>query len=716
MHCWRIDTHVAARFFIFIASILLAFMISGAAQAARVLPKPVLGHGLALGDVDGDGLEDFVQFAKNRIFVFRTDSKKTGILHKYVDQTVRRIVLGDFATSGREHGRDQVCVWLGDNTIRCYASSDDNRDLWWWFSQPSFMGLYDDAIAGDFDGDGGDDILLHNRYTGAIKLYTRIDNRGVFVPMPDFHPGNLEHIDLKNKQLFAGEFGQASNRADLLVVDPSSGAISRYDSATDNQGKKTFWWAFHTRAEFVNEGEMVSVANIDGGTRDGVVLSTEEGAYRFFKAEYDNGNLKAVSGSVIRPGNLDDHRDVTPFFGKFAAFDNEAGSKRDDVLLYKSSNQSIVRIDARYDVQARRHTYWWAYTGPRPSLNEGWPKPRKDKWLVLKCKLKDIYDGFEKESYYLDLFTKRGAGKESMWRYAHDMSYGMIDLDPDLPQGYKTIDATLKDATEKVIRDGNLEHNIMRWGLNDMCMHAWGIDNADQYKAVISIFNKTGIDMGEYSGGAIPYRGVVLHKDAFHLNMVSHEAGHTFGLPHSFDDTRNTVCKTCGKTHPRPYYDPYDIMGGLPEIRFQGEYKDSGPGIHGFNRQRMGALPSGRVTTLTISPPYSTEEHRLVALDKPECHGPLLIVLNAGSSGPRYAIDFREKQGWDRKFPQTAVHIRRIGKHPHDNDDSTVTYLQTTAAGNNDFLAGDEFKGSFATVKVKHIDEAGGIATLDITY
>ena len=222
-------------------------------------------------DLDGDRSADLLQVAGNRLFAFRSDHQGTPILHEYFEHDVTRLFAGDFTRSGREHGKDQVCGLFADGALRCYAISDDGTDLWWWFSQPSFVAANEHAVVGDFDGDGADDVLVYKPSTGAVRVYTRASD-GVFRPMPRFSPGNLASADLVGKKLLAGEFGQATGRDDLLVLDPPTGRVSRFDAATEPSGTRTFWWAFDTAAGAVRDTEQLSVARLDGSGRDGLVL------------------------------------------------------------------------------------------------------------------------------------------------------------------------------------------------------------------------------------------------------------------------------------------------------------------------------------------------------------------------------------------------------------------------------------------------------------
>jgi len=39
-----------------------------------------------------------------------------------------QLIVGDFTTSGREHGKEQVCAIFVDNSLGCYAISDDGTN------------------------------------------------------------------------------------------------------------------------------------------------------------------------------------------------------------------------------------------------------------------------------------------------------------------------------------------------------------------------------------------------------------------------------------------------------------------------------------------------------------------------------------------------------------------------------------------------------------
>lgn len=669
---------------------LLGLAALGVTKTAEASPRKSntatdLPRNLQVGDVDGDGFQDLVQFGRNKVFAYKTNFKRDGILHGYLPAEITRLVLGDFTTNGREHGRDQICAVTKAKTLMCYASSDDNRELWWWWTQPNFIEDSEEVIVGDFDGNGADDLLLYKSATGSMRFFTRYAGKKRFQPMKDVDMGNLGDFDRRNKVVLAGDFGQAVGRDDLLFRDKSTGKISRYDSATKN-GKTTFWWAFHTRAGFVQKQEVVRSANVEGGNRDGVaVFDPVASEFRFYKAEYAGGNLR-TSGTVA--GNLAGKRGFTPVFGRFAAWNSEPGTKRDDILLYEHKSSQLLRFDARWDSKAKRRTYWSAYRASAPNYHAGWPAMRKDKIAVAKCKFSDVSNEPRSHTAIKDRFAKSGKGKDGWWDFAWEQSYGMIDTQVTMPTAWKEMDHTR--ALWKQLPS--------RWDRISACMTTHNVDT-NKFKAVVAYMNANE-EVGR--GG----KGVVLYKGADHSNMLGHEIMHTYGLPHAFSSD--------GKA----YEDGYDIMGGIsgPDAHYSysGPFARTGVGLHAYHRAKVGWLPSNRKLTLRVTSRAQTKTVSLATVDRPEANGMLLAEIRK-DDGTRLFVEFREKHGWDKGIPEDTVLIRRIAEHPSPTDHNEVTYLQD-AHGGPAYTQGESFARFGITITVKKINHAAGTAEVEIRY
>src|SRR5262245_63025175 len=131
----------------------------------------LLSRKLYLGDIDGDRLDELIEVDGSHVYVFKANSDHTPVVEQVFSAPVERLIIGDFVSAGREHGKDQLLAILTDGTIQGYAISDDRQQMWWWFTQPSFIKTTDHFVVGDFDGDGADEILVYDPSTGGILIY-----------------------------------------------------------------------------------------------------------------------------------------------------------------------------------------------------------------------------------------------------------------------------------------------------------------------------------------------------------------------------------------------------------------------------------------------------------------------------------------------------------------------------------------------------------------
>jgi hypothetical protein len=187
--------------------------LSDVEQESHSTTAATLPNNIVLAKLDDTATTAVLQWSGNRLFANKADYAGTPLLHHYFPNNVVQLVVGDFSLPGaREHGRDQVCGRLVDNTLYCYAPSDDKSELWYWFAQTWPLTSAETAIIGDFTGDGADDILAFNSSTGSLRLFDRTIT-GQFTQRT-FSLGNLASYDLRGKKLYAGEFGQAMDRSD----------------------------------------------------------------------------------------------------------------------------------------------------------------------------------------------------------------------------------------------------------------------------------------------------------------------------------------------------------------------------------------------------------------------------------------------------------------------------------------------------------------------
>ena len=519
----------------------LLLVVPSAHAGVRSNTQERLPQNMYFADLDGDRSADLLQVAGNRLFAFRSDHQGSPILHEYFEHEVTRLFAGDFTRSGREHGKDQVCGLFADGALRCYAISDDGTDLWWWFSQPSFVAANEHAVVGDFDGDGADDVLVYKPSTGAVRVYTRASD-GVFRPMPRFSPGNLASADLVGKKLLAGEFGQAGGRDDLLVLDPPTGRVSRFDAATDPSGTRTFWWAFDTAAGAVRETEQLSVARLDGSGRDGLVLRNRAtGGLRLRRLELAAGQLAGVTG--VNTGQLPETtRSGRLYFADMASFAGEpAGTVRDDALFADSAGGVLRRFDGRAD--GSRLTYWWGFDKRTPALDDGWAADvARDTWTVVLCRYSDVPALPQDASFWREHFTPGGAG---VGDYFRDMSYGARDVYGEKILGPYTMAYTAAEVAAKI----------------DARPQTWERD--DSVRACKEAATRAGAKVPD--GKVIYYLNARAGAGGLGANVVAdpslnaptalaHEMSHAYGVNDSVDDRGNW------------YGDPWDVMSASARV------------------------------------------------------------------------------------------------------------------------------------------------------
>ncbi|MFE8596461.1 FG-GAP-like repeat-containing protein [Archangium violaceum] len=353
------------------------------------LPIP---QNLQLADIDADGFSDFVQFSSNKLFASRTDFNKTGILHHYANRPIKRVLLGDFSGSGS----DQTCTITDDNALACYGTSTDRRELWWWFTQGSILGDNEDAIVADFDNDGRDDVLVYPRGGGAYRMYS-VKGSYFFNPTPSFLTGNLGTA-ASGLQVRAGDFN-GDGRDDLMIINGSR-QVNYYVSTWDGTSH-TFWWAFTSVGGFVGVDDQVTVARIDNNATDDIVLRNKvTGATRFHRMEYNSGSPPAITSPGL--GQISTAGNSQIFWGYMHGSLSETGAYwRDDAMVYEQGWNGFVRADARWD--GAQLTYWWAYTQSAPNNHTGWAAFSAKPWLLLKCKFSDITTTPQSDQFYRDL-------------------------------------------------------------------------------------------------------------------------------------------------------------------------------------------------------------------------------------------------------------------------------------------------------------------------
>lgn len=600
---------------------------------------------LHLADLDGDGADEFVQVAGNRLLVTRVNPQATGVLHAWFTEPIRQVIVGRFSTTGRIPNSDQLLVVLGDGSLRAYSASDDRQELWWWFTQPSFIADDEHVIVGDIDGDGQDELLLYHLATGRLRCFARRGN-AQFVPLTGFTLGDLAHADLTNKLLMLGRFGGADRRVDLVVVDRRAGKLTRYDSTSAGSSGTTFRQVFTTATGLINRTDQVRVANIEGGATDGVIVRNRDvGSYRLLRLEPSGGSVGTATGADI--GQLPVMTgDVTIAIARVKEADLRTGtheSARHDVLAFDRSASQYVRTDGRHDPTTNRDTFWWAYTEPTPTRDEGWPTRRaNDRWAVILAKLSDTSKHGDID-FYERLFTRPGGG--AMVDYFMDISYGAMDISAskvfptdDTTEWYDCGYTTKSSPRGDVVDPHDHQTKDARPVIFGAAVRASKLD-LTAYGHTVVVFNVANTAYGGSSDW------VTLDAGGLHTAGIAQEMLHGYGLPHSLDQSGQM------------YGDPWDIMSGLKTETFTGfNNGHAGPDMNATTKDRQGFIPKDRIRTLRRATRPVTTRVRLAALNRPEARGSLMVRIPATTDdSTSYTIEFRQATFWDRGIPADTV-------------------------------------------------------------
>lgn len=621
---------------------------------------------LQLADIDGDGTSDFVQHASNKIFVYGTDFKQRGMLHRYLERPISRLIVGRFDSHAT---KDSICAVLDSGLLQCFNASTRNDTLWWWFSQGNFIKASEEIIVADYDGNGRDDLMLYDRNSGQLRFYT-IPGAAGFQAMPSFSLGNLSKVSARGYRFRAGDFN-GDGRSDLIAIN-SVGQILRFDSVAAG-GVDTFWWGF-TTASIVQADEQVTVARVTSDLSDEIVLhSKKTGVNRFFHAIYDNGLLTPVSSAQYSAGQLKVLPDTLLFWGRMHGALSEPGAgERDDAIVVHPSSRLLYRSDARYDSAQSKFTYWSAYNQYAPANHQGWAPFSDKSWLILKCKLEGEAIEPQPPGFFRSFFANEG--KDGVVEYYNEISYGSFDLRGNgFDDTWYTMSMTTAEAKTK-----------SRAQLIADCLAASGKSLAG-HVSVIALLNVQ-VDSGA-SG-----KRVVLDPKAWNVTFATHEMGHGFGLPDSLDDIKGQ------------YWDLWDIMSAMNVWNYVNPLGlAAGPGMNAPNRMTLKMVPAHRIRKLSAG--SATVE--LAALNRPESFGSLVVQLGNDTDAKRYTVEFRQPRGWDRGLPQEAVLVHEVknGK----------TFL--LAGGGAAMGVGDQrFLPNGAIVGVESIDSARGTAKVKIAY
>jgi hypothetical protein len=718
-----------------------------------------LPENLFLGDMNGDGIDDFIQVSgspgagnHNRILVFGTDPHSTGMMHLYLNSDVLKVFTGNFQLSTEpDYGPDQLCVTTVSGLLNCYVSKDKETLTLMW-SQPNFIEPSEQIIVGDFDGNGADDILLYNADSGKFRMITRTEGNAVspiFRVLNNFKPGDLEgsHLIDFYSQLRAGQWASAAGPDGLIAYNPANGQVTLFNAMLSSSPPHTltFSTVFTASTNPPSPGaETLSTGRLATGPTDGLVLRNKStGAYRFFSPTISGSQLTPLSGVVA--GQLP----VTSVGGPLAftrQHVNANGSVRDDAIFFNAIPGEFLSARAVHD-SATGDTYLTEFAEKASTRDLDWPPVEHDKWLFLRCQFADypnVTDPlFNYDSYIQNEFGQAGTGLGGFVDFYRNITYGLIDYNVDLAAGwYPTIATTA------------YPNSSTRFKAASTCAenYAHGITAASfsganyigpTYAGIITLWNV------QHDGGNDGGNITVLDPSWVGTDMAgaAHEGLHAYGLAHTHTDQFVNFCDQTPwpKGTFTDYCDDWDPMGGAPwafnpkistynlpadnplipaNLLPNGFYHngiEDGSEIIAPNRLQLNAIPANRILTLTPSSNQLGKQQAtvtLAALEKPEANGLLVVkILHCAPNGSPvcgdvnqfFTVEFRVQTGWDVNIAQATVLIHEVftrGQGHYVPGKGALSYwktylktrtISTTNGPGQWFLAGEFLPGTTAS-------------------
>jgi hypothetical protein len=265
---------------------------------------------------------------------------------------------------------------------------------------------------------------------------------------------------------------------------------------------------------------------------------------------------------------------------------------------------------------------------------------------VVLCKASDNTTEPNPPAYFANMLINRGTN--GVADYYYDQSGGKLNISTgSVVKGWYTTSKT--QAQIKAIPS--------RWGKVSFCIDAARAAgyNPPANHRLVAVYN---VDVGD----AGTQNGVLMAPGVFSTGFAAHEMGHTMGLDHSWSN--DTSYRNATWSGPGEYDNPWDEMSAMNIYGRPGvPYATAAVGLNAFQRDRLGWIPTSRVTTFGSGGPASGSVTigRLDNLN-PSLSAPALVRVPISAADPThyYTIEYRKKAGWDSGIPADIVMINEI--------------------------------------------------------
>lgn len=286
-------------------------------------------------------------------------------------------------------------------------------------------------------------------------------------------------------------------------------------------------------------------------------------------------------------------------------------------------------------------------------------------WVNILCKFSDVDTEPYSPSFFSTMFSSSYKGLDHYWRRT---SYNQINLNGSTTTQWYT----LPKPRSYYIEPGTYGADLNL--LADDCAKAADSDLFfPNYVGVNLIFNDD-LDCCAWGGGRTMsldgqtrfYRVTWLPPWGQRHDIIAHEMGHGFGMPHSTGPANNPPAEF------GVYVSDWDVMsaaGGMCRLWDDGRNHCLSQGTIAYHRDLAGWIPGTRIT---VAEPYTDTTFTLDRLIEPQTDDHKLMARVPIDDSPThfYTIEVRDLNEYDQNVPTQAVVIhdvntKRIGNAGH---------------------------------------------------
>jgi hypothetical protein len=355
---------------------------------------------LVMADMTGDGLKEFVGFTQDingfeisvgqgdypNSLIARMDSHGSASWLNADGSAVLidQVFVGKFTSSSKENFcfRSRTPAYYGVYArVYCFEVSGSSvvQSYGSGFTVPvSWLAGYQ-QLAGDFDGDGFDELITYDGGNGgnvhmfewnqyvAGAIYMGLSDKS------DFDASNLSGFNfIGGISMYAGNFANFSGegtRDDLFVYNQTTGNSWVFHSRLAG-GKTVFWALIGPYGGLLTSREEPVIADADGdGYEDLITHDTLYGWNRYRSLQTPT-LFSSLASNHPDQGNIKTYASATEnhlYMGKLRyVYEGGSSLMRDDAIEYDVSTATYHRYDARFCAPASCggsgvQTYWAYY-------------------------------------------------------------------------------------------------------------------------------------------------------------------------------------------------------------------------------------------------------------------------------------------------------------------------------------------------------------------